>query len=122
MTDPALLPVLLRLAGGLAVVVAMILACAWLARRAGWSPRTQARLLRQIDQLSLGSRGSVAVLAVQDTWLVLGVTANKLTLLHSLPAPPAGEPDTTALPARPLVQSTFATLLQTLRSRRADIA
>jgi len=85
---PALLPVLLRLATGLAVVIALILGCAWLARRSRWlAARSGARLLRQVDQLSLGTRGSITVVAVQDTWLVLGVTATHITTLHSLPAP-----------------------------------
>jgi len=88
MTEAALLPVFLRMAAGLSVVVALILGAAWLARRAGWLARPGARLLRQVDQLSLGPRGSsVAIIAVQDTWLVLGVSAGRFTVLHRLPAP-----------------------------------
>jgi len=118
MDEPALLTVLLRMAIGLAVVLALIVACAWLARRAGWLPVPSARLLRQIDQLSLGPRSHITVVAVQDSWLVLGVTAGQITLLHCLPAPtdPAS-----AMPAPgasvATASSVFANLLQTIRRR-----
>ncbi|GAB1579007.1 flagellar biosynthetic protein FliO [Bordetella petrii] len=89
MTDSALL----RVAIGLLLVVAAILAAAWLARRAGLAGRAQARLLRQVASVPLGPRQSVAVLQIEDTWLVVGVTPAQLTMLHTLPAgvlPPAG--------------------------------
>jgi len=117
MTEPALLPTLLRMATGLVVVVTLILACAWLARRAGWLARPGARLLRQVDQLSLGPRGSVAVVAVNDTWLVLGVTTGQITVLHHLPAPDDAvihhDPKTPATSA----PNAFATLLHAIRPR-----
>src|SRR5690606_8326040 len=88
-------PALLRVALGLAFVLAAILACAWLARRAGLVHRGAGRLLRQVAQLPLGARASVVVVQVEQTWLVLGVTAGQVTLLHTLPAdepPPEGVP------------------------------
>jgi len=116
MDEPALLTVLLRMAIGLAVVLALIVACAWLARRAGWLQAPSARLLRQIDQLSLGPRSHITVVAVQDSWLVLGVSAGQITLLHCLPAPtgPASAmPAPGASVAAPC--SVFANVLQTIR-------
>jgi len=103
MTEPALL----RMALGLVFVIALILACTWLARRTGLLQRPHHRLLRQVDQLVLGPRSSVAVVAVNDTWLVLGLTAGQITLLHTLPAG--------TLPA---TDDTFPTLLSRLKTAR----
>jgi len=116
MDEPALLTVLLRMAIGLAVVLALIVTCAWLARRAGWLQRPGARLLRQIDQLSLGPRSHVTVVAVPDSWLVLGVTAGQITVLHRLPAPADPAPEVPAPGASAaMVSGTFASVLQTIR-------
>jgi len=123
MTDSALLPVLLRMATGLAVVIALILGAAWLARRAGWPARPGTRLLRQVDQLSLGPRGNVTVVAVQDTWLVLGVTAGQITVLHHLPALDNGATAMTSPASGPAsrMPNAFAALLQTIRRRPPHI-
>lgn len=88
MTEPALL----RMALGLVFVIVLILGCAWLARRAGLLQRAGGKLLKQVDHLSLGPRGGIAVVEIQNTWLVLGITAGQITVLHTLPAgtmPPA---------------------------------
>jgi len=105
MTEPALL----RMAAGLALVVVAILALAWCARRAGLVRHTPARLLRRVDHLSLGPRSGLTVVAVGNTWLVLGVTAGQITTLHSLPAAPEA-----ALP----VEDAFSATLHKLRRRR----
>jgi len=105
---------LLRVALGLALVVAAILLCAWLARRAGLLQRSGGKLLRQVAYLPLGPRASVVVVQVEQTWLVLGVTGGQINLLHSLPAsepPPEGAP---ALPA-----SAFGGQLAALIRRRS---
>ncbi|OZI22352.1 flagellar biosynthetic protein FliO [Bordetella genomosp. 7] len=82
----------LRVVLGLLLVLAAILLSAWLARRAGLAGRTQGGPLRQVASLTLGPRQSVALLQVEDTWLVVGVTPNQISTLHTLPAgalPPA---------------------------------
>jgi len=89
MTEPALL----RMALGMIFVILLILVCAWLARRSGLLQRHRSPLTRQIDQLLLGPRASIAVVEIQNTWLVVGVTPNQITPLHTLPAgtlPPVG--------------------------------
>jgi len=98
MTEPALL----RMALGLILVIALILACAWLARRSGMLPSQRHPLLRQIDHLSLGARAGVAVIEVQDTWLIVGVTPGQITTLHTLPA---GTLPTNDLPTFPKLLS-----------------
>ena len=79
-------PALMSMALGLVFVIALILGCAWLARRFGLLQRGGGRLLKQIDHLSLGPRSGITLVEVQDTWLVVGVTAGQITVLHTLPA------------------------------------
>jgi flagellar protein FliO/FliZ len=78
----------LRMVLGLVVVVGAILACAWLARRSGLLKNPRTNLLRLVGGLSLGPRQRIAVVEVEGTWLVVGITAGQMTLLHSLPATP----------------------------------
>lgn len=86
MTDPALLRVLASLAAVLLVMLAM----AWLARRSGLI-RQRGRLpIQIIDQQSLGSRTRIALVEVENTRLILGITPQQVTLLHSLPRPASG--------------------------------
>ncbi|OZI35136.1 flagellar biosynthetic protein FliO [Bordetella genomosp. 1] len=76
----------MRVIVGLALVVAAILVMGWLARRAGLVQRGGGSLLRQVASLPLAPRQSVVVVQIEDTWLVLGVTPNQITTLHTLPA------------------------------------
>jgi len=90
MTEPALLRVII----GLVLVVAAILAAAWLAKRAGLVQRGGGNVLRQVASMPVGPRQSVVVVEIEDTWLVVGVGPNQLNTLHTLPAGqlPEGSP------------------------------
>lgn len=90
MTESALLRVVI----GLVLVVAAILASAWLARRAGLTQRGGGNLLKQIASLPVGARQNIVVVEIDNTWLVVGVGPNQLTTLHTLPAGqmPEGSP------------------------------
>jgi flagellar protein FliO/FliZ len=78
----------LRVVLGLVVVVGAILACAWLARRSGLLKNPRTNLLRLVGGLSLGPRQRIAVVEVEGTWLVVGLSPGQMTLLHTLPAAP----------------------------------
>jgi flagellar protein FliO/FliZ len=86
----------LRVVIGLVLVVAVILALAWMARRTGFVPRPDGTALRLVAKLALGPRSSIAVVQVQDTWIVVGLTPNSITPLHTLPAQPSGDPGASA--------------------------
>ena len=83
---------------GLAVVVALVFACAWLARRFGLQPSARGQLVRTVGGVSLGGKERVAVVEIGDTWLVLGTAPGSVRLLHTLPAPGAGASDTGTTP------------------------
>lgn len=67
----------------LAVVVGTVFALAWLARRSGLPGRGAQNLMRSVSSLSVGARERVVVVEIEDSWLVLGVTAQNVTLLQS---------------------------------------
>jgi flagellar protein FliO/FliZ len=70
---------------GLLVVLAVIGALAWVARRVSLPGGQRAALLKTVSGLSLGQRERVVVVEVADTWLVLGVTAQSINTLHTMP-------------------------------------
>lgn len=67
----------------LAVVVGSVFALAWLARRSGLPGRGAQNLMRSVAALSVGVRERVVVVEIGDSWLVLGVTAQNVTLLQN---------------------------------------
>ncbi|HEX3639561.1 MAG TPA: flagellar biosynthetic protein FliO [Paraburkholderia sp.] len=71
---------------GLLVVIGLVFACAWLARRFGLQPAGRAGLVKTIGGASLGGKERVAVVEIGDTWLVLGTAPGNVRLLHTMPA------------------------------------
>lgn len=70
-------------------ILLLILLAAWLFRRLGFAPQVRnGKLLNLRASCQVGQRERVVVVEVDNTWLVLGVTAQQVTPLHSLPAPP----------------------------------
>ncbi|MGC0839700.1 flagellar biosynthetic protein FliO [Pantoea agglomerans] len=70
----------------LAVIILLILACAWLARRVGFAPKkVSGQELKLTASVSVGQRERVVIVDTADARLVLGVTAQQITHLHTLP-------------------------------------
>lgn len=76
---------------GLAIVIALVFGCAWLARRLGLQPSARRGLVRMVGGVSLGGKERVAVVEIGDTWLVLGAAPGNVRLLHTLPAQSASQ-------------------------------
>jgi len=91
----------LRLIISLIFIVAMILACAWAMRRSGWLRSANPQAIKVLGSQSLGGRSFVSVVQVEDARLVLGVTAQQISLLHTLPplAPGDCRPEPAAPPS-----------------------
>lgn len=77
---------------GLAVVIGLVFACAWVARRFGLQPSARNNVVRTVGGVSLGGKERVAVVEIGDTWLVLGAAPGNVRLLHTLPAGSTGVP------------------------------
>lgn len=107
---------LFRMIVGLVLVIAAILACAWLARRSGLIKGGKYQRLSVVSALSLGPRQRIVMVEVEGSWLVVGCTASQMTLLHTLPAA-----ETTAIAApstsQPELSSFAAKFSQALKRR-----
>jgi len=103
----------LRLIASLLLIVMVILAGAWAIRRAGWLRAGQTQSIRVVGTQSLGSRAFVSVIEVEDARLVVGVTSNQISLLHTMPPSPAGTAATTTV-----APASFAAALSGIVSRR----
>ena len=106
----------LRLVASLFIVVALILAGAWAARRSGWLRARQGQNIRLLGTQSLGARAYISIVEVEDARLVVGVTGNQVSLLHTMPA---SAPSDSAQSSSQAVQpSSFAGILTRAASRR----
>lgn len=73
----------------LAVIVLLILACGWLAKRLGFAPKVvSGQALKVSASVQVGRQERVVIVDTADARLVLGVTAQQITHLHSLPPLP----------------------------------
>ncbi|MVW69962.1 flagellar biosynthetic protein FliO [Bordetella sp. 15P40C-2] len=109
---------LARIFLALLFVVALILACAWLARRNGvriaGAPHTA---LTVTNRVSVGPRGmQVMVVEVENQRLVLGVTPGSINVLHTLPPHAPGEAAPAPATSAP---ATFQSILRNLCGRKA---
>jgi flagellar protein FliO/FliZ len=79
----------------LIIVLAVIAVAAFVVKRVAPGHAPQSRMMHVVSQLPLGAREKISVVEIGDQWLVLGVTANQVTLLtqtpkqESTPTPPS---------------------------------
>ena len=72
---------------GLAVVLGMVFAAAWVMRRFNPNVATGGNALRIVAGTAVGNRERVLLLEVNDTWLVVGVAPGRVCGIHSMPKP-----------------------------------
>ncbi|OXJ21105.1 flagellar biosynthetic protein FliO [Burkholderia sp. AU6039] len=84
---------------GLAVVIGLVFACAWLARRFGFQHARRGGPLKVVSSVAVGAKESATIVEIGDTWLVLGVAPGNVRLLHTLPAGSAAAPVSADAPA-----------------------
>uniref|UniRef100_UPI0011A11D7B flagellar biosynthetic protein FliO n=1 Tax=Yersinia rohdei TaxID=29485 RepID=UPI0011A11D7B len=78
--------VLTQVGSVLGGILLLILCAAWLVRRLGFAPQARNnKLLNVRASCQVGQRERVVIVEVDNTWLVLGVTAQQVTQLHTLP-------------------------------------
>jgi len=77
---------------GMLLVLGLIFLCAGLARRFGLQRFGGAQVVKVVSSAMIGQRERVVVVEISGTWLVLGVTAQQVSALHTLAAQalPAG--------------------------------
>jgi len=77
---------LVQAAFGLALVLALIFLCGWVARRLGLRQPGGGRLLQVVASTMVGQRERVVVVEIGGSWLVLGVAGGQVRALHTMPA------------------------------------
>lgn len=107
MTSP-----LIQVSGALLGIIVLILAAAWVVKRVmpGAMRNPAASGLKVSASASLGARERVVIVNVDDARLVLGVTAQQVTLLHKLPPAPTDSQPQAAAPE-------FASLMKNMLKR-----
>lgn len=82
--------VLTQVGSTLAAILLLILIIGWLVKRLGFAPmNSRNNLLNVRASCSLGARERVVVVEVDNQCLVLGVTSQNITHLHTFTAPPS---------------------------------
>lgn len=83
--------VLTQVGSTLGAILLLILIIGWLVKRLGFAPKnSRNNLLNVRASCSLGARERVVVIEVDNQCLVLGVTSQNITHLHTFTAPPSG--------------------------------
>lgn len=97
----------------LGVVLLVIFACAWAMKRMRGLPRGQARVLAIVDDLAVGQKERVVLLACGGSRLLIGVSAGQVSLLQEVPpgAFSSAGADSAAVPAQRSTAD-FRTLLR----------
>ncbi|HEY5762762.1 MAG TPA: flagellar biosynthetic protein FliO [Rhodocyclaceae bacterium] len=99
---------------GLAVIVGLILAAAWLLRRFNVVGVTAgAAGMKIIAGLSVGPRERILLLEIGEHWIVVGVTSTQMRTLHTLPKGKLPNGDGTGAPN----PAAFSRLLDQFRRR-----
>ncbi len=102
---------LLQVSGALVLIIALILAVAWIVKRTGFAGKhAGARGLKVSASTSVGPRERVVIVDVDDARLVLGVTPGQINLLHKLPPAPVEQANVTE--KTPDFQSVMKNLLK----------
>ncbi|MFC0348348.1 flagellar biosynthetic protein FliO [Undibacterium danionis] len=76
---------LLQIFLALIIVIALMLFIAWLFKRIGTINSMNKVPMKVVGGLSLGNRERIMVVEVGDQWLVLGITAQQISNLSSMP-------------------------------------
>ena len=76
---------LLQVALGLAAVLALVVAAAWILKRFSSMAGTGSGLIRIIGGAAVGQRERIVLVEVGGTWLLVGVAPGQVRALHTMP-------------------------------------
>jgi flagellar protein FliO/FliZ len=85
--DPMSSAYLLKLTGGLIMVVVIIFVLAWLIKKMNLTPQSQSGLIKVVAGLNLGARERVVLLEVGGEQILVGLCAGRMNKLHTLKMP-----------------------------------
>ncbi|WP_461309211.1 flagellar biosynthetic protein FliO [Azonexus hydrophilus] len=99
---------------GLLLIVGLLLAAAWAARKVAGGKAFGQGNLKVVSGIALGPKERIVLVEVEDQWLVIGIVPGQIRTLHRLPRGSTPGDDGQAIPP-------FAQWLQALRERRQDV-
>ena len=85
--EPISSPYLLKLTGGLLLVVAIIFVLAWLVKRFNLGQQSQGGLIKIVSGVSIGTRDRIVLLQVGEEQILVGLTPGRIEKLHTLAKP-----------------------------------
>ena len=85
--DPISSPYLVKLTGGLILVVLVIFVLAWLVKKFNLNQQSANGLIRIIAGLSIGTRDRILLLQVGEEQILVGLTPGRIEKLHTLAQP-----------------------------------
>jgi len=101
--EPLSIPYLLKLTGGLLLVVTVIFVLAWLVKKFNLNQQSHNGLIRIIAGLSIGTRDRIVLLQVGEEQILVGLTPGRIEKLHTLSQPleaPEGQLATSSFAAK----------------------
>ncbi len=105
----------LQMVLGLALVLGLVGALAWLMKRLSALPGTGAGLIRVVGAAAVGQRERVVLVEVGETWLLLGVAPGQVRRLHTMAKTDAADAPGALAP----VDQGFALWLRRMMEKRA---
>lgn len=103
---------MLQILPGLGLVIVLILACAWAAKRLGAARPSGDSTIRVVAGQSVGARERVVVVEIAGQWLVLGVAQGRVNTLGQVPKPADGAAPLADFAAGDAGKAPFAVWLQ----------
>jgi len=111
--EPMSSPYLMKLTGGLLLVVLIIFGLAWLMKRFNLSQHSQDGLIKIIAGLHLGTRDRIVLLQVGEEQILLGLSPGRIRKLHTLSSPLVHHQETVSV-------SAFSQKLDQIMGRKAN--
>ncbi len=100
--DPVSQSYMMKLTGGLLLVVAIIFSIGWILKRLNLTQQSQGGILRVVAGLSVGSRDRIVLVQVGDEQILVGLSPGRMEKLHTLEKPVSVEES--ASPISPFAQ------------------
>lgn len=80
----------------LAVIIALLLGTAWMARKVTGGKAFGLRGMAVVGGIALGPRERIVLVEVGETWLVIGIVPGQIRTLHQMPKGSMPTPESTS--------------------------
>lgn len=101
---------MIKITLSLLLVLAAIVAVAWLLKRMNVAQQGRGNLLKVIGSVAVGQRERIVLVEINETWLLVGVGPGQIRTLHTL-----AKDDKT--PPLPETENQFGKMLSLLKNR-----